>query len=189
MRIQTSCKQKSAQRGFNLVEAAIVLGIVGLVIGGIWVAASAINFRQSVSTLTSFVVQVAQSVKGYGPGSEDWGPILNISGLTPPGYTYTSGEFRAQHISYLRFYRNGEILEGSFQPESTQNGVALCTEFLMRLFGQAKQSIVVLDFNDASNNMYLPGNPNFNDLSSLEVVQNECQQVADTGNPMSFQLQ
>jgi hypothetical protein len=33
----------SAQSGFNLIEAAIVLGAIGLVIGGIWIAASAVN--------------------------------------------------------------------------------------------------------------------------------------------------
>ncbi len=32
-----------AQRAFNLIEAAIVLGVVGLVIGGIWVAAAKVN--------------------------------------------------------------------------------------------------------------------------------------------------
>lgn len=32
--------------GFNLIEAAIVLGVVGLVIGGIWVAASAVRNNQ-----------------------------------------------------------------------------------------------------------------------------------------------
>lgn len=36
----------TSRRGFSLIEAAIVLGIVGLVIGGIWVAASAISHRQ-----------------------------------------------------------------------------------------------------------------------------------------------
>lgn len=35
--------RSSATNGFNLIEAAIVLGIVGLVIGGIWVAAAAVN--------------------------------------------------------------------------------------------------------------------------------------------------
>lgn len=32
-------------KGFSLIEAAIVLGIVGLVIGGIWIAAANINER------------------------------------------------------------------------------------------------------------------------------------------------
>lgn len=31
------------KKGFNLIEAAIVLGVVGLVIGGIWIAASAVQ--------------------------------------------------------------------------------------------------------------------------------------------------
>ncbi len=31
------------RKGFNLVEAAIVLGVIGLVIGGIWVAASSVQ--------------------------------------------------------------------------------------------------------------------------------------------------
>ncbi len=34
---------RKRRRGFNLIEAAIVLGVVGLVIGGIWVAAAAVS--------------------------------------------------------------------------------------------------------------------------------------------------
>ncbi len=37
------------KRGFNLIESAIVLGVVGLVIGGIWVAASAMLENYKVS--------------------------------------------------------------------------------------------------------------------------------------------
>lgn len=33
------------RRGFNLIEAAIVLGVVGAVIGGIWVAATTISYN------------------------------------------------------------------------------------------------------------------------------------------------
>ncbi len=38
---------RRARRGFNLIEAAIVLGVVGLVIGGIWYSAAAMyeNYR------------------------------------------------------------------------------------------------------------------------------------------------
>lgn len=39
------CTKAKYLKGFNLVEAAIVLGVVGLVIGGIWVAASAVRLE------------------------------------------------------------------------------------------------------------------------------------------------
>lgn len=42
-------QRRENRRGLSLIETAIVLGVVGLVIGGIWVAAAAVqeNFRQS----------------------------------------------------------------------------------------------------------------------------------------------
>ncbi len=42
-----SSSQQSRRHGFSLVESAIVLAVVGLVLGGIWVAASAVidNYR------------------------------------------------------------------------------------------------------------------------------------------------
>lgn len=42
-------RQKSIRRGFSLVESAIVLAVVGLVVAGIWVAASSIR-RQHFET-------------------------------------------------------------------------------------------------------------------------------------------
>ena len=36
---------RPTRKAFSLIEAAIVLGIVGLVIGGIWIAAAELNFR------------------------------------------------------------------------------------------------------------------------------------------------
>jgi type II secretory pathway pseudopilin PulG len=35
--------KKSKASGFNLIEVAIVLGVIGLVIGGIWIAAAAVS--------------------------------------------------------------------------------------------------------------------------------------------------
>ncbi len=34
-----------ARKGFNLIEAAIVLAVVGAVIGGIWVAAATVSYN------------------------------------------------------------------------------------------------------------------------------------------------
>lgn len=49
MKNQQLTQTKRTLRGFNLIEAAIVLGVVGLVIGGIWVAAAAVqsNLREA----------------------------------------------------------------------------------------------------------------------------------------------
>lgn len=41
--------------GFNLIEAAIVLGVVGLIIGGIWVAASAVSRAQKIDRTVSAI--------------------------------------------------------------------------------------------------------------------------------------
>ncbi len=58
------------QRGFSLVEAAIVLGVVGLVIGGIWAAAATMRFNQKmnqeVQGIAFFISQTRSLYKGLG---------------------------------------------------------------------------------------------------------------------------
>jgi len=51
------------KKGFSLIEAAIVLGIVGLVIGGIWVAASAVQTNLRESTASQGILQIVQNVR------------------------------------------------------------------------------------------------------------------------------
>ena len=47
--------------GFNLVEAAIVLGVVGLVIGGIWTAAAAVNEKVNINKTVQGVISICSS--------------------------------------------------------------------------------------------------------------------------------
>lgn len=73
-------------RGFSLIEAAIVLGVVGLVIGGIWTAASAISVKQRVNDFLqvhSAALDLAQRLRRTAGSNEDITAILarrNVSG-------------------------------------------------------------------------------------------------------------
>lgn len=51
------------KRGFNLVEMAIVLGIAGLVIGGIWIAANAVQANIRKSDGSKGLVQIVQNTR------------------------------------------------------------------------------------------------------------------------------
>ncbi|MFA6280848.1 MAG: type 4 pilus major pilin [Bdellovibrionales bacterium] len=52
-----------SMRGFTLTEAAIVLGIVGLILGAIWVAAAAVYTNLRTSTTSNQLLQMVQSVR------------------------------------------------------------------------------------------------------------------------------
>lgn len=55
--------QPAKRRGFNLVEAAIVLGVVGLVIGGLWVAASSVMFNRKLSATQAGILYSAKEAE------------------------------------------------------------------------------------------------------------------------------
>ena len=54
---------QAKRKGFNLIEAAIVLGVVGLVIGGIWVAASAVMENIKVNKTVEGVFTIARNAQ------------------------------------------------------------------------------------------------------------------------------
>ena len=93
----------SNSSAFSLVEAAIVLGVVGLIIGGIWVAASAVNEGMRLSKTTTGMLTMANrartlfdaknipsgnvtlthsSVIGMGIVPSDW--VKNSTSITDP---------------------------------------------------------------------------------------------------------
>ncbi len=51
------------KKGFTLTEIAIVLGIMGLVLGAIWVAASGVYNNQRVNTAATTVMQTVQGIR------------------------------------------------------------------------------------------------------------------------------
>lgn len=89
------------RKGFSLVEAAIVLGVVGLVIGGIWVAAATIRENRKIDDAVSGVHVISENIrhlyKGLPPNSAgedlsgqvgwDMGVFKGANGFTFNGTT------------------------------------------------------------------------------------------------------
>ena len=61
---------RKKHRGFNLIEAAIVLGVVGLVIGGIWVAAASVIQNQRVNKTVAAFGQIYAGVRNLFKGQQ-----------------------------------------------------------------------------------------------------------------------
>lgn len=56
---------RETRKGFSLIEAAIVLGVVGLVIGGIWYAASALSYQYNKQQLFKGFLTLQNNVDKY----------------------------------------------------------------------------------------------------------------------------
>jgi len=50
-------------RAFSLIEAAIVLGVVGLVIGGLWIAAASVNENRRMQELLTGSAQIIANMQ------------------------------------------------------------------------------------------------------------------------------
>jgi type II secretory pathway pseudopilin PulG len=61
------CPQRRATRqaGFNLIEAAIVLGIVGLIVGGIWAAAGSAYENMRQQNASKQLLALVQGIRGF----------------------------------------------------------------------------------------------------------------------------
>jgi len=66
-------RQPRKARGFTLTEIAIVLGIIGLILGAVWAAASSVYLNMRVSTTSQQLLQIAQGVKSLYATTSDMG--------------------------------------------------------------------------------------------------------------------
>lgn len=51
----------TSRHGFSLIEAAIVLGIVGLVIGGLWIATASVREAERTDRAISLALQLYEN--------------------------------------------------------------------------------------------------------------------------------
>lgn len=86
----------SSRTGFNLIEAAIVLAVIGLVIGGIWVAAAAVQDNLRIRRTADGVLMMAsrgQSLIPLSEGTGSWNDITTEAkamGIVPPDWITAS---------------------------------------------------------------------------------------------------
>ena len=78
----------SKRKGLSLVETAIVLGIVGLVVGGIWVAAAQFIEKNRIERMEKAIVLMLQGVKSLyplpqTPPNSDLSSLVISAGFAP----------------------------------------------------------------------------------------------------------
>jgi len=95
-----------AKRGFTLTEIAIVLGIVGLILGAIWVAAAAVYNNLRTSKGTTELLTVTQNVRA----------LYATSGLVDPNANMAVGNknLAGNALTYV---------QGGMFPNDTLNNV------------------------------------------------------------------
>jgi len=84
-------RQVQSKKGFTLTEIAIVLGIIGLILGAIWVAAAGVYANQRVSKANDSVLKIAQGIRTLYASSSTTGyvaatlitPVLVTAGVIP----------------------------------------------------------------------------------------------------------
>lgn len=114
----------SRRRGFNLVEAAIVLGVIGLVIGGIWVAAASITQRMKANDAKQALGQIIEIYKtNYDSikhvSSINFGSLLNTQTFGG-GFTYDSVKWSEPVL-----YGNGLIFSQIFHYQGWGMGLEI----------------------------------------------------------------
>jgi type II secretory pathway pseudopilin PulG len=58
-------QRPARNKGFNLIEAAIVLGIVGLIVGGIWAAAGSAYENMRQQSASKQLLALVQGIRGF----------------------------------------------------------------------------------------------------------------------------
>ena len=86
---------RTEQKAFSLIEAAIVLGIVGLVVSGIWVAAAELNFRMKQKSFNDGLLYIYTQTQALFPrdfpcGLTYFTTRADAMGIRPKDWPFTA---------------------------------------------------------------------------------------------------
>jgi prepilin-type N-terminal cleavage/methylation domain-containing protein len=128
-------KKPSRAKGFTLTEIAIVLGIMGLILGAIWTAASSVYSNQRVHQANTAIMQIAQGVRALYATASTTG-YTSVTDITP--MLITAGALPSNLV-------NGTTLTGPFPGGSslviaTQDG----NGFVISMSGVTQQNCIAI---------------------------------------------
>ena len=122
-------------RGFTLTELAIVLGVIGLLLGAIWAAASVVYDNNRATRATQQVLQIIGNFKGvYGNRPVDTGNgFIDITGMAvsnsllpadmlPPGIYCSGASSGSCNIQPVGPWSGSTVLIYGYQPN---NGILI----------------------------------------------------------------
>jgi prepilin-type N-terminal cleavage/methylation domain-containing protein len=88
---------RSKKRGFTLTEIAIVLGIMGLILGSVWSAASSVYENMKITDAINGIVQASNTIRGQFSNSMTTGVSganITTAGVFPVSWkTTTAGVY------------------------------------------------------------------------------------------------
>jgi len=150
--LQIQRRRRAANKGFNLIEAAIVLGIVGLVVGGIWVAATSVYANLRAKQATDSLLAITQGVRALYATSSDFGAVVNAGDLTGvlananvlPGNVGINGSTSATTTNpwsgNVAVVTPNAANATTFGVRFTNLPPAACTDFVMRNAGRGRDA-------------------------------------------------
>lgn len=155
--------KRNPEAGFNLIEAAIVLGIVGLVVGGIWTAAASAYANMRQQTASKQLLSFAQGIKNYYANSgtttvETTAANLINAGVVPSDMvqgTNLVGAFGGA-VSVTSASGNYTITFSKPTSYSTSDWVKACNEFIMRNANAAGSGITGVSLTSNGTSLTLP---------------------------------
>lgn len=106
----------SRKHGFSLVEGTIVLGVVGLVIGGIWVGAAAVsknfNDAKTAEAVLSVVEQLRIHQKALAASDQNIYDLTSLIGGLPQGFEIVPTGTGAYIAGFGKLSPSGFVIAG-----------------------------------------------------------------------------
>lgn len=175
--------------GFTLTEAAIVLGIVGLILGAIWVAAAAVYNNLRVSTTSNQLLQIVQSVRSMHATQNTVDPaitailVAQAGGIPSDMVTKDAGgvvtavrDVWAGNVTVTA--QTYTVANDSFAVSFTSVPQSACSDLLVRNTGSGRDSGLVGAGNAAATNTAFP-------MTVTQAVA-ACPNTTSTGNTVVF---